>query len=138
MTNAPERIWAGIPLDGQIKKGTLYEWTTAEDLAESQSASEVEIELGCDDPVVYIEYVRADTHAAALAENEALRTAERATYIKGLENAVETLRSMKATANVLHQGTIGLEGTIGLAASALSITITKVRAALASVPERKE
>jgi len=71
------------------------------------------------------EYVRADIHAAALDEVERLQEAEQAAYIKGLENAVEMLRSMKATPGVLH------EGTISLAVSGLSITITKARAALA-------
>lgn len=66
---APKRIWAAMPLDGQMKPETLYGWTTAENLPEWQSENEAEIELGCDDPLVYAPYILA-TPAALTASPE--------------------------------------------------------------------
>lgn len=78
MTNAPERIWAATPLDGIMKPETMYGWTTAEHLPEWQSENEAEIELGCDDPLVYAEYILATPEAfAASPEVQALIAAER-------------------------------------------------------------
>lgn len=70
MSNAPERIWAATPADGEMKPETMYGWTTGEHLAEWELDNKAEIELGCDDPLAYVEYTRADLCAdpALLAE----------------------------------------------------------------------